>query len=142
MLLRQTFTVAALFAALAITGSAQVKVERVEPKSVQPDQGKAMFMEYCAACHGREGKGNGPAASALKKAPADLTRLAATSKNGKFPDVRVSRYIQGADEVDAHGTRDMPVWGEVFRSVSPTNSSVAAMRVTNLTEYVRSIQSK
>ena len=61
-------------------------------------------------CHGKEGKGDGPAAKALTKAPADLTKLAA-SNNGMFPDVKVRRYIEGLDDVAAHGTRDMPMWG-------------------------------
>ena len=125
----------------AIGGMAQTTINKVEPTAVSPADGKAMFMEYCAVCHGAEGKGNGPAASALKKAPADLTLLAVHTTDGKFPGVHVSRYIQGDDTVLAHGTRDMPIWGDVFRSMAG-GRTVTLMRVSNLTDYVKSIQAK
>lgn len=95
-----------------------------------------MFNSYCAVCHGKEGKGNGPAASALTKVPADLTQISARN-GGKFPDVRVQRYIEGADAVTAHGTRDMPMWGDLFRSLSQDS---AQMRIAGLTEYIKSLQ--
>lgn len=37
--------------------------------------GREMFLPYGASCHGKEAKGDGPAASVLKVAPADLTGL-------------------------------------------------------------------
>jgi mono/diheme cytochrome c family protein len=98
-----------------------------------------MFVSYCAVCHGTSGTGNGPAAVALKTAPADLTKIAARNK-GTFPEVRVSRFIEGLDEVAAHGTRDMPIWGGLFRSLSPDNRMAADARVYNLTQYLKSIQ--
>jgi hypothetical protein len=97
-------------------------------------------MEYCAVCHGKDAKGAGPAAGALKKTPANLTELSARN-GGKFPDTRVSLFIQGSDDVSAHGTRDMPVWGTVFNSMQ-TNASVTTMRISNLTDYIKSIQVK
>src|SRR5437588_80150 len=106
-----------LMGLFALTGAAQVKIQQVVPKDVSPTDGRAMFQEYCAACHGQEGKGNGPAATALKKAPADLTQLS-SHNNGKYPDVRVSRFIEGMDTVNAHGSRDMPIWGDVFKSLN------------------------
>ena len=100
------------------------------------NDGSEMFAQYCAPCHGKEGRGDGPAAAALKRAPADLTTL--TSRNGnKFPDVRVKRYIEGLDEVPAHGTRDMPIWGPLFRAL---RQDTAAIRVEALTTHLRSIQ--
>ena len=74
----------------------------------------------------------------MKSAPTDLTKLAARN-NGKFPDVQVARVIEGSDEVAAHGSRDMPVWGEVFQKM---NAATAKMRTANLTEYLQSIQGK
>ena len=50
----------------------------------------------------------------LIKPPADLTRLA-EDNNGVFPFARVYDVIDGRFEVATHGTRDMPVWGEVYR---------------------------
>jgi mono/diheme cytochrome c family protein len=98
---------------------------------------KEMFNTYCATCHGISGKGDGPAAVALKKAPADLTKISARS-GGKFPEIQVARYIRGADEVPAHGSRDMPVWGNLFKALGGDQS--AQIRVNNLVEYLRSMQ--
>jgi mono/diheme cytochrome c family protein len=141
MLIRNTFTLISLLGTFAIVGAAyQTTIQKVPVKAVSPADGKAMFMEYCATCHGTEGKGNGPAAAALKKAPADLTQLSARN-GGKFPDAHVSRYIGGDDTVLAHGTRDMPIWGNVFKSMS-RDQAVTAQRVSNLTDYVKSIQAK
>jgi mono/diheme cytochrome c family protein len=128
--------------AVAIALSAQTPpvIQKAPPNpKTSPTSGKQMFTEYCAVCHGKEGKGDGPAATALKKAPADLTTLS-TRNGGKFPDIRVARYIEGQDEVAAHGSRDMPIWGTVFHSIGDTGAT--ALRVSNLTDYVRSLQAK
>ena len=138
---RNLISMLGLLGLFAAAGAAyQTKINNVVPKDVSPANGKAMFQEYCASCHGTDGKGTGPAAPALKKAPADLTQLSAHN-NGKFPDVRVSRYIEGMDTVQAHGNRDMPIWGDVFKSLN-RDSAASTMRVSNLTEYVRSLQAK
>ena len=141
MPIRKIFTVITLLGTFAIVGAAyQNTIKKVSPKAVSPSDGKAMFMEYCATCHGTEGKGNGPAAGALKKAPADLTLLSAHN-GGKFPEAHISRYIGGDDTILAHGSRDMPIWGDVFKSMN-RDQAVTAQRVSNLTDYVKSIQAK
>lgn len=119
---------------------AQPTIKKVPPSVVtSPADAKASYNQYCAVCHGAAGKGDGPAAVALKKAPTDLTQL--TKKNGgKFPDARVSHYISGQETVAAHGTRDMPVWGQVFHSVDAQSRMIDDLRVHNLTEYVKSLQ--
>jgi mono/diheme cytochrome c family protein len=114
------------------------QIKTVPTERVSAADGAQMFQSYCAACHGSGARGDGPAVAALKKAPADLTTLSARN-GGTFPAVKVSRYIEGLDEIAAHGTRDMPMWGSVFRSLGP-DSGIATLRVTNLTEYLRSIQ--
>jgi mono/diheme cytochrome c family protein len=100
-----------------------------------------MFMTYCVACHGKDGKGGGPAAAALKRTPSDLTTLAARN-GGKFPELRVYAAIHGDGEVVAHGSKEMPVWGEVFQSMSRDSGAGKQMRVANLTAYIKSIQAK
>jgi mono/diheme cytochrome c family protein len=105
-----------------------------------PASGKEMFMEYCAVCHGKDAKGSGPAASALKKAPADLTTLTARN-NGKFPEAHVYQFIQGDADVSAHGSRDMPIWGALFRGLN-RDPGIAHMRMSNLMDYLKSIQAK
>jgi mono/diheme cytochrome c family protein len=112
------------------------KIEKVPIKPTPASDAAKMFNSYCAACHGAEGKGNGPAASALTKKPADLTQISARN-GGKFPDVRVARYIEGADQVQAHGSRDMPIWGDLFRSL---DRETAQLRVAALSDYIKSLQ--
>ena len=115
---------------------AQTKVEKAPIKPTLASDAGAMFNTYCAVCHGKEGKGDGPAAKSFAKAPADLTKLAARN-NGTFPEVRVRRYIEGLDEVAAHGTRDMPMWGDLFRSL---NRDTAAIRIEALAQYLKGMQ--
>lgn len=117
----------------------QIKKAPVQP--TPPNDGKAMFHEYCAVCHGPEGKGDGPAANALKKRPADLTQLS-RKNNGTFPELHVMNFITGNEVVAAHGTRDMPTWGELFRSLDPNTHDVAGLRVKNLMDYVKSLQAQ
>ena len=112
------------------------KIEKAPIKPTTASDAAKMFSSYCAVCHGPEGKGNGPAASALTKKPADLTQISARN-GGKFPEVKVARYIEGADEVAAHGTRDMPMWGDLFRSL---DRETALLRVNALSEYIKSLQ--
>jgi cytochrome c553 len=116
--------------------SAQTKVEKGPIKPTLASDAGKMFSTYCAVCHGKEGKGDGPAAKALAKTPADLTKLTARN-NGTFPEIRVRRYIEGLDEVAAHGTRDMPMWGDLFRSL---NRDTAQIRVEALAQYLKGMQ--
>lgn len=132
------FVFIALVALALSAGSAfaQAKIEQVPIKNVKATDAQGMFDSYCAVCHGKDGKGMGPAAKALAKAPADLTRINARH-GGKFPDVRVRRYIEGLDEVAAHGTRDMPMWGSLFNSL---NRDTAQLRVAALADYIKGMQ--
>jgi mono/diheme cytochrome c family protein len=100
--------------------------------------GKAMFDAYCTPCHGKEAKGDGPAAAALKKPPADLTRISARN-NGTFPTEKIRRFIDGRESVAGHGSREMPVWGGLFIEVD-RDSDMGRIRIANLAEYLRSIQ--
>ena len=127
-----------LFACLAMNAQT-VKKTPVSPTS--PASGAEMFKTYCAACHGTDGKGTGPAASALKKTPANLTELTARN-GGKFPELQVFGTIKGDSDLPAHGSRDMPVWGALFSGVSHGNQAEIQLRIANLTSYVQSIQAK
>jgi mono/diheme cytochrome c family protein len=114
-------------------------IKRVPVTDVHSVDGQVLFEHYCAVCHGKDAKGAGPAADALKKAPADLTQVA-RKNGGKFPEVHVMRVIKGDDTVGAHGSRDMPIWGELFTSLSSKESS--ELRVNGLMRYVESVQAK
>jgi len=120
----------------AAVAHAQPQIKKEPIKAVAASDAAAMFQSYCSACHGKAGKGDGPAAAALKKAPADLTKITARH-GGKYPEVQVKRYIEGLDEVAAHGTRDMPMWGSLFRDL---DRNTAQIRVQALSDYLKGLQ--
>ena len=134
-------TLSMLLASFLALGSVYATdIKKVPIKRTSPASGKDMFVTYCAVCHGKEGKGNGPAAPALKKTPANLTEL--TQRNGgKFPEMKVYTTIKGDSETPAHGARDMPMWGSLLGSVSTSEGEVQ-MRIAGLTAYVESLQAK
>ena len=117
---------------------AQKTVEKAPMSHSNPASGKQMFKDYCAACHGATGKGDGPAAELLKTAPPDLTAMA-KSNNGKFPADHFAAVLHFGTEGHAHGTIDMPVWGPLF---SKENKDLTQLRISNLETYVESIQQK
>jgi len=84
---------------------------------------------------------SGPAASALKVPPTDLTTLAKRN-GGSFPFARVSNVIRLGGDVAAHGSEDMPMWGRTFSSLSQHEDAVVQQRIANLVNYIRSLQEK
>jgi mono/diheme cytochrome c family protein len=122
----------------------QTQIKEVANKPTNPDSGKDMYMQYCAACHGRTAKGDGPAASALKVPAADLTQLA-KKNDGNYPGIRVGSVLQFSIPVAAHGSKDMPVWGRLFESLSagnPTKRGESNARTKNITDYLESLQAR
>jgi mono/diheme cytochrome c family protein len=106
-----------------------------------PLEGAQIFHDYCAACHGKAGKGDGPAAPALRHAPPDLTLLAHRN-GGKFPRDRVKAIIAGQGQMGgAHGSPEMPVWGPVFHVVE-RDMDLGEVRLDNVTHFVESLQHK
>ena len=83
----------------------------------QATEGKAIFMQYCASCHGPRGAGNGPLAATLTMPPANLCLLSQRFGNPLPQDI-MERFIDGRADGKAHGPRDMPVWGERFYAES------------------------
>jgi mono/diheme cytochrome c family protein len=105
-----------------------------------PD-GRALFLEHCASCHGASARGDGPVASSLRNFPGDLTQFAKRN-GGVFPSARVHRIIEGRD-VGAHGSGEMPVWGHVFRRPpSGTSDGSPAERIDAIVRYLESIQER
>lgn len=113
------------------------------------DIGKREYEQSCATCHGLDGKGKGPFAQALELSVSDLTTLAKRN-GGVFPVLRVYSVIDGRDEVKAHGSREMPIWGKHFSvSAAPIyddyayNPEVAARgRILAVIDYLYRLQAK
>ena len=107
------------------------------------DPGKSEFQSSCATCHGIDGEGKGPLSPQLKAAPADLTVLA-KKNNGVLPFETIYEVIDGRKEVAAHGTRDMPIWGNRFGpNVAQTfivpgfdPETMIRMRILTLIDYL------
>ena len=103
--------------------------------------GEAIYLRYCAACHGRSLKGDGPVSSGLNKKPIDLTLLA-RKNNGTFPFDKVAAMIDGRETTRMHGTPDMPVWGEIFALTKGTDAPTAESAVKRITNYVWTQQAR
>jgi len=125
--------------AFAVPSVAQQTVRREPIQPINDIAGAASFKAYCTVCHGTSAKGNGPAASVLKTPPADLTQIS-KRHGGTYPALAVRMTITGDSAVPTHGTPDMPMWGQVFRSVE--GDSTTALRVKNLVDYLETLQQK
>ena len=140
----------AAVAAITIVSGGQTVAEVLDP-------GKAEYHSSCASCHGSEGKGTGPVSTGLKVPPPDLTVLA-KKNNGVFPFNSVYEIIDGRKTVVAHGTRDMPIWGDRYapepsKGLIPRPSenilslfydpeAVVRMRILAVIDYLNRIQEK
>jgi len=127
---------------LVAAGAAQETVRENPPLVIPSMYGRDLFGFYCAPCHGRDGKGGGPVAEALKRRPPDLTAIARQG-GGRFPRARVEGFVtHGSGEAaTAHGTAEMPVWGPTFRGLDPSDARVK-VRISNLVDYIESIQAR
>jgi mono/diheme cytochrome c family protein len=129
-----------LLASVVISSSAQIKNQGQLP--IRPVDGAGVFRNYCAACHGVDGRGDGPVAKALKSAVPDLTRLSQRN-DGVFPAVHVRNTILlGADNLlPAHGSKAMPTWGPIFHEIE-FDQDLGNVRLENIVKYLESIQRK
>ena len=104
-----------------------------------PTNGKQMYGNYCAPCHGTDGRGHGPVANSLKAQPTDLTGLA-KANHGKYPENHVVSIVKFGSEVPAHGSAEMPVWGPILGTMSKVNPQEKELRTTNLSRYLETLQ--
>lgn len=145
------YWITAVFVAFAVFALAQQAqqpapppekvIKHVPVQRTSAASGQEMYTSYCAVCHGSDGKGNGPAASALKEAPANLTKLTEKA-GGKYPALHISSVIRGEADLPAHGNKEMPVWGPLFRRISQGNEGEVQQRIANLNQFIESIQNK
>jgi predicted esterase len=135
-----------LLGAVALLMLAGLPVARADStESVPVELGRGDFMNYCAACHGVGGEGDGTVAEFLTIDAADLTRMSLRN-NGIFPRQRAIEVIDGRAQVSVHGERDMPVWGDWFKFEADSGGAgektekVVRERITALVDYLESIQ--
>ncbi|HLA79754.1 MAG TPA: cytochrome c [Vicinamibacteria bacterium] len=127
--------------AVLVLSAAPVSAESPSgPDRAAAAKGETAYRRYCAACHGAAGKGDGPIASELRTPPSDLTRLG--GKTGKFSFDKVASQIDGRETIRAHGTTDMPAWGDVFPKTKGTNATTVEDAVGQIVHFLWSIQRK
>jgi mono/diheme cytochrome c family protein len=135
-----TAAAATLAVSLSFADQSQSKIV-IPVNKTAPNNGKEMYKNYCAPCHGEDGKGNGPVASSLKARPSDLTELA-KNNNGKFPDTHIVAILQFGADVPSHGSATMPVWGPILGTMNKSNIQDKQLRISNLTRYLQTIQAQ
>ena len=140
--MRNAFAPSAAAAGLLLLAGCASADDADIPSEILVAVGRADFVEHCASCHGMQGRGNGPAASSLKKTPADLTRIAERN-GGEFPAGEISKFIDGRTQLPAHGSREMPIWGREFSTRmgdDEIGDELVRGRQLILVEYLRTIQ--
>jgi mono/diheme cytochrome c family protein len=124
------------FFALTVAIALPLGAQDRSPRKLIPEMdGKSLFQAYCASCHGMDGKGKGPVAAAMKEKVPDLTTLS-FRRGGKFPAAELEKMILGeGDPRAAHGNREMPVWGPLFRQVQ-NDRDLGLVRVRSVVDYI------
>jgi mono/diheme cytochrome c family protein len=103
------------------------------------ESGAETYLQHCASCHGRGGRGDGALASSLKTRPTDLTQLARRN-GGRFPDDRLRALLAGRRPMrSVHGDSDMPVWGPLLRQLNPYDGRVD-IRLNRLLAHLEQLQ--
>ncbi len=131
--------VLALLVAVVVSTSAKTGDQEAP---IRPVDGASIFRNHCAACHGLDGRGNGPVSKVLKREVPDLTRLSQRNGNA-FPAIHVRTTIMfGADDLlSAHGSKEMPIWGPIFHEIE-FDQDLGNVRLENVTKYLESLQRK
>ena len=104
------------------------------------DTGADLYLNHCAACHGASGEGGGPVAVAMSGAVPNLRSLSERN-GGVFPAEAVAAYVDGRVLKAAHGDRQMPIWGDVFRGPEQgTAERTVRRRVDALVAFLATLQ--
>ncbi|HEY6395711.1 MAG TPA: cytochrome c [Candidatus Binataceae bacterium] len=132
--MRSAFVLIALLAVLVAFDRQSARAD------ADVDQGRRYYLQYCASCHGSNGDGQGPVAKVLSTKPTDL-RLLGERYGIPLPTDRLAKLIDGREVVAAHGSREMPVWGEKFEEV-PEKGREAKIneRIRKILAYLETIQ--
>jgi mono/diheme cytochrome c family protein len=125
-----------------VSAARQTTGPTTPPLVISSMAGSDLYQAYCASCHGRQGRGDGPTGPALKSPMPDLTTLA-RQNGGIFPAARVEALVTYGEALPspAHGSKEMPVWGPIFRALDP-NDTRTSVRIANIVEFVESMQAR
>jgi len=123
---------------LSTSGSAQTTANPAATAAVE--RGRVLFDQHCALCHGKGGKGDGPAASTMTRRPTNVTLM--QKRHGAFFAAQAESAIRGTDPVVAHGAPGMMLWGAIFRANARGDEAAVDARVRDLLAFMESIQEK
>ncbi len=125
---------------IAIHSALGAALAYISPVLAADDTGARLYLNHCAACHGDDGEGTGPASAVMNVTVPNLRSLAQRN-DGSFPADRVTAYVDGRTIKAAHGDRQMPIWGDVFRGVEQgTANRTVRRRIAAVVEYVAKMQ--
>jgi mono/diheme cytochrome c family protein len=130
---------ASLFTALSVTGPQKKNERKPAPKPPSAAAGQETFLKYCASCHGKTAKGDGPAAFVFRTPPPDLTTLSKRHEN-KFPAGSVEVVLTFGKSFGSHGSEDMPIWGSRFKTLDPVHDPTGQQHIDDVVAYIRSLQ--
>jgi mono/diheme cytochrome c family protein len=109
-------------------------------RAADDDLGARLYLNHCAACHGFQAEGDGPVAATMRASVPNLRTLAQRD-NGIFPADTVAAYIDGREINAAHGDRQMPIWGDVFRGQEQgTAERTVKRRIAAIVEFIETLQ--
>lgn len=111
--------------------------------------GQREYLNSCAQCHGASGAGDGVMVEFLSSRAPALTTLQ-KENGGVFPVARLYGVIEGDAAVGAHGTSEMPAWGERYNAkaqamlgemyTSADQEAFVRGRILALIEHVSTLQ--
>jgi mono/diheme cytochrome c family protein len=137
------------FQILFQAGALAALISQAVPVNAASDGGRQDFLTLCAECHNADAKGNGPLAKNLTKVPPDLTRIRERA-HGVIDEKAVYDWILGLKMTEAHGSREMPIWGDwlMDEAVEDNTSLDAAkaaekeveQRIMAIVKYLKTLQ--
>lgn len=131
-----------LFTFIAVIAlSINISCDSKPPKNsraVQAAKGKVHFVKHCAACHGEDGAGT--IIDTLAKQPANLTKINTSRRTDEFPVLEIANIIDGRRMSKFHGSREMPIWGEVFSEQEHLDETQIKGKLGEIIAYLMSIQ--
>jgi len=132
---------ASLVTVLGVSGPQNKNERKTASKPPSLAAGQETFLKYCASCHGKTAKGDGPAAFVLRTAPSDLTTLSKRHED-KFPAGYVGVVLTFGKSFASHGSEDMPIWGSRFKTIDPVHDPTGQQHIDDVVAYIRSLQVK
>jgi len=125
---------------IALASTFSLALALSTPALAADDTGARLYFNHCAACHGDDAEGTGPVAASMRVTVPNLRTLAQRS-GGVFPVDAVTAYVDGRDVRAAHGDRQMPVWGDVFRGAEQSTAQrVVRRRIAALVDFISTLQ--